>query len=91
MLDPPAAVVVVIVLLMSLQRNRLANHYALLWALTTAAEQNIPLASAAEAFAEDHRAFGRRARKLARSLKSGWPLPDAWSWSAAPFRERTLS
>ncbi len=89
-LDPPAAVVVVIVLLMSLQRNRLANHYALLWALTTAAEQNIPLASAAEAFAEDHRAFGRRARKLARSLKSGWPLPDALELVRGPLPREDL-
>ena len=67
----------VIVLVMSFQRWRLANQYGFIWAMATAAEQGIPLISAIDAFAEDRRQFGGRARRLAELLRAGWSLPDA--------------
>lgn len=61
-----------------LEHFRRSRQQMLLWSLATAAERNMPLESAIEAFAADCRASpGARIRDLARLLKAGWSLPDA--------------
>ncbi len=57
---------------------RQSRQKMLLWSLATAAERNMPLESAIEAFAADCRALpGERIHDLAELLKAGWSLPDA--------------
>lgn len=59
-------------------KHRVAQQYALLWALTVAAERLIPLIPAIESFADERGgAFAVRARRLAEMLTHGVPLPDA--------------
>ncbi|MGO8744873.1 MAG: type II secretion system F family protein [Thermoguttaceae bacterium] len=79
-----------IVLLTSFQRWRLANQYGLLWAMATAAERGIPLIPAIDAFAEDRRQFGGRARRLAALLRAGWALPDALMQVRGPLPREDL-
>jgi protein transport protein HofC len=68
-----------------LQRYQQAEKNALLWMLTIAAERQLPLVPAIEAFADEWQGtFGRRVRTLAEALRSGIPLPDALD------RQRTL-
>src|SRR5687768_16062199 len=59
-------------------RYRQAEKGALLWVLSIAAERQMPLVPAVEAFAYEWGGpFGRRSLRLARALRSGVQLPDA--------------
>jgi type II secretory pathway component PulF len=68
----------VFVLIESLHKQQASQQNALLWLLAASAERDMPLGPAIEAFARENRgAFGRRARRLAKLLDLGVPLPDA--------------
>lgn len=60
------------------RKYQATQQYALLWVLTVAAERNMPLAPAVEAFGwERGGLFGWRIRRLARALGEGVPLAYA--------------
>jgi type II secretory pathway component PulF len=59
-------------------RYQATEQNALLWTLAVAAEKQMPLTSAVEAFAQEWGGqFGGRALRLAASLRAGLPLPEA--------------
>ncbi len=59
-------------------RYRQAERNALLWVLAIAAERQMPLVPAVEAFAHEWGGpFGRRTLRLSGALRSGVQLPDA--------------
>jgi protein transport protein HofC len=59
-------------------RYRQSEKNALLWMLAVAAERQMPLTPAVEAFAREWGGpFGRRSLRLANALRSGVQLPDA--------------
>lgn len=71
-------IVMMIALGTMVARYRQTEKSALLWMLAVAAEHQMPLAPAVEAFAREWGGpFGRRSLRLARSLRSGVQLPDA--------------
>ena len=68
-------IVTAVVFAAVLFRYRVSEQRGVLWALMTAAERGIPLASAVRAFAaERHDRLGRRAEDLAEYLEAGLPL-----------------
>ena len=68
----------VVVALIAHWRYRSSRRAALLVAMAAAAEKQMPLGPAVEAYAAEWRgAFRRRARRLANALASGTPLPQA--------------
>jgi type II secretory pathway component PulF len=70
--------VLLYVLIESVRKHRASQQNALLWLLAVSAERQIPLGPAIEALArERENAFSRRARRLAKLLNIGAPLPDA--------------
>jgi type IV pilus assembly protein PilC len=70
-----AWVAAAIVLVSMLARYRETEQESLLWMLMVAAERNIPLESAARAFADERNdSVGLRARRLAEYLEAGVPL-----------------
>jgi type II secretory pathway component PulF len=71
-------VILLFVLIESVRKRRASQQNALLWLLAVSAERLIPLGPAVEAFAEERGGlFGHRARRLAKLLSMGAPLPDA--------------
>ena len=78
LLGPFFGIIGLIVVGMVYYRHRTARQHALLWSLAVAAERLMPLAPAVEAFASERPlGLGWRARRLARMLNAGVPLPDA--------------
>ncbi|MHC4405827.1 MAG: type II secretion system F family protein, partial [Planctomycetota bacterium] len=70
--------VALVVSAMMVNRHRQATQYAVLSALTVAAERGVPLTAALEAFAHDHGGvMRRRALRTADLLDSGTTLCDA--------------
>lgn len=68
----------VVVALIAHWRYRAHRRAALLVAMASAADKFMPLGPAAEAFADEWRgSFRRRAKRLARTLEAGTPLPQA--------------
>lgn len=68
----------VVVALIAHWRYRANRRAALLVAMASAADKFMPLGPAAEAFADEWRgSFRRRAKRLARALEAGTPLPQA--------------
>jgi protein transport protein HofC len=71
-------IVLMVALGAMIARYRRAERNALLWVLSIAAERQMPLVPAVEAFAYEWGGpFGRRSLRLARALRSGVQLPDA--------------
>lgn len=74
----PAVVIAVFLLLMTIDRTRRAEHRALVWSLSVAAQKEIPLSEAARAYADETLGdTGRRALALAFALERGEPLAQA--------------
>lgn len=68
----------VVVALIAHWRYRANRRAALLVAMASAADKFMPLGPAAEAFADEWRgSFRPRAKRLARALEAGTPLPQA--------------
>ena len=71
---------------MVVARYRYAERRTLLWLLAIAAEADIPLSEAADAYAQGRiDEMGSRAASLARQLQMGVPLPLALEHSRNPF------
>jgi type II secretory pathway component PulF len=71
-------VILLFVVIESVRKRRASQQNALLWVLAVSAERQIPLGPAVEALAEERGGlFSRRARRLAKLLSMGAPLPDA--------------
>jgi type II secretory pathway component PulF len=84
-------VILIAVSLAALAEYRLAQRYALLWALAAAAERSIPLIPIIEAIARERGGtFAWRGRRLAAMLKAGMPLRDAIERSQKLFPRQTL-
>lgn len=63
---------------MALSRRRSAERNALLWVLAIAAERQMPLPAATEAFADEWGGrYAQKVRRLADLLRAGFSLPDA--------------
>jgi type IV pilus assembly protein PilC len=74
----PLGVVGFVAALMIHDRLRRAEHRALLWSLTVAAQKGIPLGEAARAFADESTGdSGSRALRLAQAVEAGQPLSAA--------------
>jgi type IV pilus assembly protein PilC len=75
-----------LVVLMGLARRRMLERRSLLWYLSTAVSQGIPLEQAARAYA-DERAdlIGYRVRRMAEYLEVGTPLPAALAAAGTPL------
>ena len=72
-------------------RYRSGERRSLLWTLMLAAEREIPLETAARAFAKErHDHIGRRALDLAEYLEAGLPLALALRRSRLPFPQAVL-
>lgn len=72
----PSAIFLVVMFLIN--QRRAARQTELLWILTIAAQSNMPLGSAVEAFASECKGrYGQRALLLAKLLEAGVALPDA--------------
>lgn len=70
--------ILVFVLIEGFRKHRASRQNALLWLLVVSAERLMPLGPAVEAFAHERGGlFGRRAKRLAKLLATGVPLPDA--------------
>ncbi len=77
-LGPAGLILGPVVALMAHFRHRRAQQYALLSALSVAAERLMPLAPVVDAFAEERWGLlERRSRRLAALLRAGMNLPDA--------------
>lgn len=74
----PLALLGIIAVLMVHDRLRRAEHRALLWSLTVAAQKGIPLGEAARAYADETLGdTGSRALRLAEAVEAGQPLSAA--------------
>jgi len=74
-----------VVVLIAHWRYRANRRAALLVAMASAADKFMPLGPAAEAFADEWRgSFRRRAKRLARALDAGTPLPQALRQANVP-------
>jgi type II secretory pathway component PulF len=74
----PGLIIAALVLIEALRKRRATQQYALLWLLTVSAEHSMPLTPAIEAFGRERGGlFGRRAKRLAKMLNAGFPLPAA--------------
>lgn len=90
-LFPLVWVVLAIILLSLLYRFRSVERRSLLWTLMLAAERNIPLDTAARAFAsERHDHIGQRAFDLAEYLEAGLPLALALHRSRLHYPQSIL-
>jgi type II secretory pathway component PulF len=84
-------VVPVVLIVGAYLKYRAAEHRALLWALAVAAEEGIPLAQAARAFAIERSVqLGARTSRLADFLEAGSPLPQALALSRNPVAAEAL-
>ncbi len=74
----PLPIAVAMVALMVLNRNRQAEHRALIGSLATAAQHGIPLSESARAFADETLGdTGVRAMALAEAIERGQPIATA--------------
>jgi len=74
----PLAIVGIVAALMVHDRLRRAEHRALLWTLTVAAQKGIPLSEAARAYADECEGdTGYRALRVAQAVEAGEPLSAA--------------
>lgn len=86
-----AWIVLAVILLSLLYRFRSVERRSLLWTLMLAAEKNIPLDTAARAFASERRDhIGRRAFDLAEYLEAGLPLALALQRSRLHYPQSIL-
>ena len=82
----------VVVALIAHWRYRANRRAALLVAMASAADKFMPLGPAAEAFADEWRgSFRRRAKRLARTLEAGTPLPQALRQASGLVSPKALS
>ena len=87
----PVWIILAIILLSLLYRFRSVERRSLLWTLMLAAERNIPLDTAARAFAAERRDhIGRRAFDLAEYLEAGLPLALALQRSQLHYPQSIL-
>ena len=90
-LTPLVWIILAVILLSLLYRFRSVERRSLLWTLMLAAERNIPLHTAARAFAterKDH--IGKRAFDLADYLEAGLPLALALQRSRLHYPQSVL-